>query len=72
MDYSASNTALWNVLIQFGILAAAIIAANILRRKIVFFRKSLMPTAVLAGFLLLILRSVGILRLDTAQLEMIT
>ena len=40
MDYSAANTALWNVLIQFGILAAAIIVANILRRKIPFFRKS--------------------------------
>ena len=25
MDYSAANIALWNILIQFGILAAAII-----------------------------------------------
>ncbi len=72
MDYSAANTALWNILIQFGILAAAIIIANILRRKIPFFRKSLMPTAVLAGFLLLILRSVGVLKLDGNMLEMIT
>ena len=72
MDYSAANSALWNILIQFGILAAAIIVANVLRRKIPFFRKSLMPTAVLAGFLLLILRSVGVLRLDGEMLEMIT
>ena len=72
MDYSAANSALWNILIQFGILAAAIIVANILRRKIPFFRKSLMPTAVLAGFLLLILRSVGVLKLDGDMLEMIT
>ena len=72
MDYSAANSALWNILIQFGILAAAIIVANILRRKITFFRKSLMPTAVLAGFLLLILRSVGVLRLDNSLLEMTT
>ena len=72
MDYSASNGALWNVIIQFGVLAAAIIVANILRRKIPFFRKSLMPTAVLAGFLLLILRSVGLLHLDSQLLEMIT
>ena len=72
MDYSAANGALWNILIQFGILAAAIIVANFLRRKIPFFRKSLMPTAVLAGFLLLILRSVGILKLDGNLLEMIT
>ena len=72
MDYSAANTALWNIVVQFGIIAAAILFANILRRKIPFFRKSLMPTAVLAGFVLLILRSVGILRLDLAMLEMIT
>ncbi len=72
MDYSAANTALWNILIQFGILAAAIIVANVLRRKIPFFHKSLLPTAVLAGFLLLILRSVGVLKLDGAMLEMIT
>ena len=50
MDYSAANQALWGGLIQFGILAAAIIIAQFLRRKISFFRKSLMPTAVLAGF----------------------
>ena len=72
MDYSAANIALWNILIQFGILAAAIIVANALRRKIPFFRKSLMPTAVLAGFLLLILRSVGVLQLDGAMMETIT
>lgn len=72
MDYSASNAALWNILIQFGIIAAAIIAANFLRRKIAFFRKSLMPTAVLAGFLLLILRSVGLLEMDSNMLEIIT
>ena len=72
MDYSASNTALWNILIQFGIIAAAILLANFLRRKIPFFRKSLMPTAVLAGFLLLILRSVGLLEMDKGMLEMIT
>lgn len=72
MDYSAANAALWNALIQFGIIAAAIIAANFLRRKIPFFRKSLMPTAVLAGFLLLILRTTGVLNLDENLLEMIT
>ena len=72
MDYSAANHALWNILIQFGFLAAAILIANVLRRKIPFFRKSLMPTAVLAGFLLLILRSVGLIRLDGEMLEMIT
>ena len=72
MDYSAANHALWNIIIQFGIIAAAIILANFLRRKIPFFRRSLMPTAVLAGFLLLILRAVGVLELDMELLEMTT
>ena len=26
MDYSAANTALWNVIIQFGILALALLS----------------------------------------------
>lgn len=72
MDYSAANTALWNILIQFGIIAAAVIAANFLRRKLAFFRKSLLPTAVLAGFLLLLLRSLGLLEMDRNMLEIIT
>ena len=72
MDYSASNVALWNIIIQFGIIAAAVLVSNVLRRKIPFVRKSLMPTAVLAGFLLLILRSVGWLKLDMTMLEMMT
>lgn len=72
MDFSASNTALWNGVMQFGIIAAAILLSNVLRRKLPFIRGTLMPTAVLAGFLLLILRSVGWLELNTELLEMIT
>ncbi len=72
MDFSAANTQLWNVIIQFGIIAAAILFANFLRRRIRFFRNSLMPTAVLAGFILLILRSVGLLDLRLDFLEMVT
>jgi hypothetical protein len=34
MDFSANNTALWNLLVQFGFIAAAIIVANTLRRKL--------------------------------------
>lgn len=72
MDYSAANTALWNIVIQFGIMACAILLANLLRRRIALVRRSLVPTAVLAGFILLLLRSVGALRLDLQVLEMIT
>ena len=72
MDFSASNTALWSGVVQFGIIAAAILLSNVLRRKLPFIRSTLMPTAVLAGFLLLILRSAGWLDLNAELLEMIT
>ena len=52
MDFSSANSALWNPIIQMGVLAGLILLANTLRRKIKLIRNSLMPTAVLAGFLL--------------------
>lgn len=72
MDFSAANTVLWAPIIQIGIIAGLILLANVLRRKISFFRKSLMPTAVLAGFLLLLLRSVGVLNMSMPFLETLT
>ncbi len=72
MEYSQANTALWNPIIQFGIIAILILLANVLRRKLPFIRKTLMPTAVLAGFLMLIIRQTGLLRMDTDFLEMLT
>ena len=52
MDYSAANHALWNIIVQLGFIAAAILLANFLRQKLAFIRRSLMPIAVLAGKLL--------------------
>lgn len=72
MDFSAANTSLWNPMVQLGIIAGLILLANVLRRKIPFVQASLMPTAVLAGFILLLLRTTGILPIDTDFLEMIT
>ena len=72
MDYSSANTALWNGIIQMGLIAAAVIFSNMLRRKIAFIRKSLLPTSVLAGFLLLALKASGLLRLDVETLETLT
>ncbi|MBQ3216357.1 MAG: sodium:glutamate symporter [Oscillospiraceae bacterium] len=72
MDFSSANTGLWNPIIQIGIVAALLLLANILKRKVKFIRASLMPTAVLAGFLLLFLRSVGILRIDAGFMEKLT
>ena len=72
MDFSAANTQLWNSVMQTGIIAALMLLANVLRQKVAFIRNSLMPTAVLAGFILLILRSTGILRIDAEFLEVVT
>lgn len=72
MDFSAANTSLWNPMVQLGIIAGLILLANVLKRKIPFVQASLMPTAVLAGFILLLLRTTGILPIDTDFLEMIT
>ena len=50
---------MWDVLVQFGVICLFIVCANILRRRVPFLRRSLIPTAVIGGFAALILRSVG-------------
>ena len=72
MDFSSANTALWAPVIQLGIIAMLILVANVLRRKIAFIRNSLMPTAVLAGFLMLLLRNMGFEVIDGVFLESVT
>ncbi|MBQ3107853.1 MAG: S-layer homology domain-containing protein [Firmicutes bacterium] len=72
MDYSAANTGLWNFVIQIGIIAALLLLSNCLRKKLSFIRKVMIPTAVLAGFLLLLLRTAGILPVDVDFLNMLT
>ena len=70
MDYSASNQSLWNPMTQLGILAAAILLANLLHRHVRLVRRAMIPVAVLAGFLLLLLKLLG-LPLDVELLEML-
>lgn len=72
MDFSAANTGLWGPLIQMGIIAMLVLAANVLRRKVSFIRSSLMPTAVLAGFMMLGLKTIDIVPINTNFLEGIT
>ena len=60
MDYSAANPGMWNFVIQLGAIALSVLAANILRRRVSFIKNSLMPVAVLAGFILLFLKVCGI------------
>lgn len=71
MDYSAANPGVWNFVIQLGAIALSVLVANILRRKVPFIKNSLMPVAVLAGFLLLILKVLGLFKPDNNLLEML-
>jgi ESS family glutamate:Na+ symporter len=71
MDYSSVNVSLWNVIIQLGIVAIVIMLSNLLRRRVRPMRDSLMPTAVIGGFLLLALRSTGLVEIDVAFMEML-
>ncbi|MCR5137022.1 MAG: hypothetical protein K6C12_07980 [Oscillospiraceae bacterium] len=71
MDYSSANHALWNIIIQLGLIAAAILLANCLRQKLSFIRRSLMPVAVLAGFLLLAAKLFGLVRIDQSLMEIL-
>ena len=71
MDYSAANTGLWNIIIQLGLIAGAILLAGFLRQKVAFIRKSLMPVAVLGGFILLLARYIGIVDVDDMFMEIL-
>ena len=72
MDFSSTNTALWAPIVQIGIISVLILFANVLRRKVKLVQKSLMPTAVLAGFILLILRTTGVFEISLSLLETLT
>lgn len=72
MDFSSTNNMLWNVMLQFGFIAAVMLASNALRRKVPYIRKSLMPTAVIAGFIALLLRMSNLLPVDPKFMEMVT
>ena len=71
MDYSAANLGLWNFIIQCGLIAISILLSHFLRSKLPFIRKSMMPVAVLAGFLLLFAKLIGIIKIDTGIMEIL-
>ncbi|MFP4287269.1 MAG: hypothetical protein ACLFRI_06170 [Candidatus Izemoplasmataceae bacterium] len=54
MDFS--EYAVWEGILHFSILSALLLFANILRRKIPFLKKTLLPTAVIGGFIGLIIK----------------
>ena len=72
MDFSSANTMLWSVTLQFGFIAGVMLIANALRRKLPVVQKSLVPTAVIAGFLSWLLRLSGFIPIDAKFMEMVT
>lgn len=52
---SFATDEVWSALVQFFIVALAVLAGNIVRRKVDILRRSLIPTALLGGFIILIL-----------------
>ena len=72
MDYSAANHQLWNGIIQIGYLAIVILIAYALRQTIRPVRRSMIPVAVLGGFILLFAKEIGIVTLDENLLSALT
>ena len=53
---SFGDEGVWSFLMQIFILIAALLVGNILRRKIPFIRRSLIPTSLLGGLLILLIK----------------
>lgn len=71
---SFGDNVVWAFAIQFFILAAALLLGNVLRRKVPFFRKSLMPSALIGGTLILLLKLVPGFKglIDQSGMEIVT
>lgn len=54
--YNTWDYEFWSALVQIGILLVAVLLGNTIRRKIPFIRKSLLPSAVIGGLIILILK----------------
>ena len=63
---------LWSFVTQLGLVSVFILGSNVLRRKIPFVRNTLLPTAVLAGFLLLAAKLLGIVHINLELMESVT
>ena len=76
-DFTLANySAVWGFLAQLGLLLLFLMLGNILRRTIPWFRKCLIPSALLGGTLLLIvnvgLKQVGFVMIDNRMMQVIT
>lgn len=71
MDYSATNPGVWNFIIQLGIIAGAVLISQLLTAKVKFLRSLRMPIGVMAGFLILILKSFGLININIQLMEIL-
>ncbi len=64
----------WDLLVQFFIIAIALIVANIFRRKVKLLSKSLIPTALIAGLMILCLKTIPAFQalIDKSVMELVT
>ena len=76
-DFTMANyDAVWAFLVQLGLLLLFLMLGNILRRMIPFFRKCLIPSALLGGALLLVVNIItkqfGMVLVDNRLMQVIT
>ena len=53
---SFADNIVWSYMIQVFILVGALLIGNVIRRKIPFIRRSLMPTSLIGGLIILIIK----------------
>ena len=76
-DFTMANYgAVWSFLVQLGLLLLFLMLGNILRRTIPWFRKCLIPSALLGGALLLVVdiiaKQFGFMLVDNRMMQVIT
>ncbi len=71
---SFADISAWSWLIQLFLIVAALLVANLIRCNVPLFRRSLLPSALLAGLLILCLKPIGFISniVDRHVMEIIT
>ncbi len=69
-----SEYRIWRILIQIGVIFISILFANVLRRKIKVIKNSLLPSSVIAGILIFILKFISFINtfIDSSFMESLT
>lgn len=74
IEISFSTPEVWSFLLQIFFIALAILLGNVIRRKVPFMKRSLIPTALIGGLLILMFKSIPLLDgfIDKRVMELIT